>query len=300
MRNLFRYPKAVTVTPVMAPPPPTHLAAEHEADHYVSFQAARLRYRDAGAGPPVVFVHGWTLDLEMWNSQAAALSGKFRVIRYDRRGFGLSTGNPSSDRDYDDLQALCRHLQLGHFALVGMSQGVRPVLRLASSAPASVSCIVLDGPPGLEAAVDDVALPAYRQLVRTEGMGAFRREWAAHPLMQLMTADACAHKSLASILERYPGKDLVNSQPDPDSSASPFRPESVPMPAMVIGGDCDMASRVLAADQLAARLPHAEREVIPAAGHLSNFDNPALYNHLLGAFLARHCNPAHETRRRIS
>ena len=66
---------------------------------------ARLRYRDEGAGRAVVFVHGWTLDLEMWEPQSP-LAAELRLVRYDRRGFGLSTGLPSLAEDVADLRAL--------------------------------------------------------------------------------------------------------------------------------------------------------------------------------------------------
>src|SRR5438445_7141112 len=87
-------------------------------DLYVEMDGANLRYRDEGKGAAVVLVHGWTLDLEMWDPQAAALAAAYRVIRFDRRGFGLSSGDPSLGRDAADLHALCRHLRLQRVALV--------------------------------------------------------------------------------------------------------------------------------------------------------------------------------------
>jgi non-heme chloroperoxidase len=74
-------------------------------DLYFASGDARLRYRDDGEGPPVVFIHGWTLDLDAWEPQAA-LAPSMRVIRYDRRGFGLSGGTPGRAADADDLARL--------------------------------------------------------------------------------------------------------------------------------------------------------------------------------------------------
>ena len=65
------------------------------ADRHLSVPGARLRYRDEGAGPAVVFVHGWTLDLDMWEPQAP-LAAQLRLVRFDRRGFGLSSGTRPS------------------------------------------------------------------------------------------------------------------------------------------------------------------------------------------------------------
>ena len=142
MRNFFRYPKAAAVTPAIVDPSASHAADGHATDRYFEHKAARLRYRDAGSGPAVVLVHGWTLDLEMWDLQAAALQSGWRVVRYDRRGFGRSSGRPSTEQDCEDLVALCDHLALARVALVGMSQGVRPVLQWAASTPRRVACLV--------------------------------------------------------------------------------------------------------------------------------------------------------------
>ena len=116
-------------------------------DEYFRSGEASLRFRDEGRGPPVVFIHGWTLDLEVWNPQAAALAESFRVVRYDRRGFGLSGGEPGRAADVEDLGRLLDHLQLASVTLVGLSQGARVALAFALAHPERVAGVVLDGPP---------------------------------------------------------------------------------------------------------------------------------------------------------
>jgi pimeloyl-ACP methyl ester carboxylesterase len=269
-------------------PPATSCAPS--ADRYFARDGVALRYRDQGSGPAVVLLHGWTLDLEMWEPQVAALRASFRVVRLDRRGFGLSTGHPALEHDVADLGALCRHLGLGRVALVGMSQGARAALAFAAAEPASVSCLVLDGPPDVDAgatAEDDVPLARFRVLAQTQGIDAFRREWATHPLAQLRTHDAGAHRLLKSLLDRYPGADLLQASAS-DAARTPVRPESVAVPVLLVTGAHDLASRTRAAQTLAERLPHAEHAVIPGAGHLPSLDNPDTYNSLVGAYLTRH------------
>src|SRR5271154_1822761 len=151
------------------------------ADKYFAADGARLRYRDAGRGPAVMMIHGWTLDLEMWQPQVPALHDAFRVVRLDRRGFGLSTGRPAVRQDIADIGALCAYLDIRRIALVGMSQGARAALGFALAAPEMISCIVLDGPPDQRsegsAADDGVPLDHYRALILTHGITAVRREW---------------------------------------------------------------------------------------------------------------------------
>lgn len=259
-------------------------------DRHCVCNGTSIRYRDEGSGPTIILVHGWTLDLEMWNSQAASLCSRFRVIRFDRRGFGLSSGHPSIDRDYDDLDALCRHLEIGPVALVGMSQGARAVMKFAVATPDRVSCVVLDGPPDLFGtdSADFEALKQYGALARTKGIGAFRREWVNHPLMCLRTPDPSAHQTLRRMIERYPGKDLTASVTAAEPGVHPLQLESFETPTLVITGEYDAADRVESANVLARRLPRAERATIPDAGHLPNLDNPIPYNAILRAFLEYH------------
>ena len=261
----------------------------HAADLFVVVDGTRLRFRDEGRGPAVLLVHGWTLDLEMWDPQVSALRDSFRLIRLDRRGYGLSGGTPAPARDSEDLAALCKHLGLRRVALLGMSQGVRAVLGLAGAAPEQVEALILDGPPPLAAASDpEVPLERYAALVRTQGIEAFREEWAHHALMQLRTRNPEARALLAAMIARYPGGDLRHAA----SRAQPVprvRLESLAAPTLVLSGAYDVASRKRAARELTARLSHAELAEIPGAGHLPNLDRPDAYSRLCREFLTHHC-----------
>ena len=113
-----------------------------QRDHYFRAGDAGLRFRDEGAGAAVVFIHGWTLDLDAWEPQAAALAASFRVIRYDRRGFGLSEGTPGRAADTEDLGRLLDHLRLDAATIVGLSQGARVALAFALRQPERVAALV--------------------------------------------------------------------------------------------------------------------------------------------------------------
>jgi 3-oxoadipate enol-lactonase len=264
------------------------------ADHYLSVDGARLRCRVQGDGDAVLLLHGWTLDLDVWEAQAQALRTSFRVIRFDRRGFGRSSGQPSLERDVSDIGAVCAHYQLGRVGLVGMSQGCRAVLGFACENPGTVSCIVLDGPPEFDSSIvgANVSLAPFRELVRAHGLAGFREQWLQHPLMQLRTHDVNARELLRRIVERYPGSDLsdgASDAPAPDLSA---RIDSLRVAALVITGEHDLPGRVRSADDLARRLPAATRAVICDSGHLASLDNPDSYNRQLAGFLARHAASA--------
>jgi non-heme chloroperoxidase len=92
-----------------------------------------IHYEDHGSGQPVVMVHGYPLDGNSWERQERVLlPAGYRVITYDRRGFGRSS-QPTVGYDYDtfagDLNALLDHLGLGDVVLVGFSMGTGEVTR---------------------------------------------------------------------------------------------------------------------------------------------------------------------------
>jgi non-heme chloroperoxidase len=93
----------------------------------------KIYYEDHGSGQPVVLIHGYPLNSDSWERQEPELlSAGYRVIRYDRRGFGHSS-RPTTGFDYDtfaaDLNALLEQLSLEDVVLVGFSMGTGEVIR---------------------------------------------------------------------------------------------------------------------------------------------------------------------------
>jgi non-heme chloroperoxidase len=93
----------------------------------------QINYRDHGSGRPIVLIHGYPLDGNSWERQERVLlAAGYRVITYDRRGFGRSS-QPISGYDYDtfaaDLNVLLDHLELDEVILAGFSMGTGEVAR---------------------------------------------------------------------------------------------------------------------------------------------------------------------------
>jgi 3-oxoadipate enol-lactonase len=256
---------------------------------FIEVDGARLRLADEGQGFPVLLVHGWALDLDMWQPQAEAWCSRLRVIRYDRRGFGLSSGSPSLAADARDLESLLRRLNLQRVAIVAMSQGARAALRAAAGPlRGRIACLVLDGSPfaGSDGGEPEVPLARYGELARTRGLAVMRDEWLRHPLARLRTDESAAHELLARMTARYPAHDLLaGPQPEP---AAPPPPAAIDVPALVLNGADDTPRRRAMGDALAGALPNAERVIIEGAGHLPNLDQPDEYNRLVLSFIERH------------
>ncbi len=258
---------------------------------------AWLRVRDQGAGAPLVFIHGWTLDLDAWEPQAAAFAGSHRVVRYDRRGFGLSGGEPGRAADALDLGRLVDALGPGPVTLVGASQGARVALAFALRHPDRVAALVLDGPPDElgdpeSAGDEDFSIAGYRRLVAERGADAFRQAWGGHPLMRLHSGDARARELVARMLARYPARDLTGAPEPPPPPAGAEALSSFAKPVLVLNGEFDTGIRRRAGEALARALPLAERVVVPGAGHLAHLDAPRAYNDALRSFLERRSRAA--------
>ena len=110
-----------------------------------------IYYEDHGAGQPVVLIHGYPLSGRAWDKQVPALlEAGYRVITYDRRGFGQSS-QPATGYDYDtfaaDLHALLEHLDLRDAVLAGHSMGTGEVTRyLAAYGSGRVAKAILIAP----------------------------------------------------------------------------------------------------------------------------------------------------------
>src|SRR5437588_2545405 len=133
---------------------------------YADVNGQRIRYDDTGGdGPPVILAHGFLMDRTMFEPQVGALSGEFRVITWDERGFGETEfdGKPFTYWDSArDCLALLEHLGIERAVVGGMSQGGFVSLRATLLAPERVRALVLiDTQSGPE---DPERLPQYRQM----------------------------------------------------------------------------------------------------------------------------------------
>ena len=103
-----------------------------------------IHYEDHGSGQPVVLIHGYPLSGASWEKQERELlRAGYRVITYDRRGFGKSS-QPTVGYDYDtfaaDLNALLEQLDLNNVVLVGFSMGTGEVVRYISTIRLDQGC----------------------------------------------------------------------------------------------------------------------------------------------------------------
>ncbi|MET0280023.1 MAG: alpha/beta fold hydrolase [Steroidobacteraceae bacterium] len=257
------------------------MSTQNAPDRYLEHDGARLRWRLQGEGPAIALLHGWALDLEYWNPAVERLAEHFTLLRFDRRGFGLSTGQPDAYRDVDDLLAVLHAAAVESAVLLGMSQGVRLALRFAHTHAGMTRALVLDGAPAL-ASASELPLAEYRTRLQERGPAALQAHILLHPLMRLQTTDSAMYRLLTGIVARYQGLDLL--RPGRSAEQPAGRPlnagpvlSGLTVPALVMTGSRDTAVRLAAGRALADAIPGARYLEFEGAGHLALLDQPMRY-----------------------
>lgn len=252
----------------------------------------RLAVECIGTGPPVVLLHGWTLDRRMWTMQARSLAHRFTLIAIDRRGFGQSSAPPCRAREEADIDAVADALHIDRFALVGMSQAGATAIRYAADKGDRVRALVLQGVslagiPDLASASDRIPLSDYVHLVRTGQLAQMKQHWAGHRLMAGLSNEAIAIG--AAMLADYDGRDLLADPAGPSAQLGDVA--TLAMPVLAVTGDADTLWRRDVTAAIGRTAPMGQTRFIAGGGHLCNLSHPAAFNAALASFLANPLAP---------
>ncbi|MGD0079592.1 MAG: alpha/beta hydrolase [Methanoregula sp.] len=260
-----------------------------------------LYYEDQGSGEPVVLIHGWPLSGASWEKQVPVLlDAGYRVVTYDRRGFGRS-GRPSSGYDYDtfaeDLHRVMTKLNLKNASLVGFSMGGGEVARYIGSygsrrvkSVAFISAIppfllkTDDNPAGVDGAVFDGIRQAivedrpkflaqfFHDFYNVDLLGNHLISDQAVQLSWTVAAGASAIATLACV----------------SAWLTDFRDDlpAIRVPALVVHGDSDRIVPLAASGKLTHELLEDSRLVVVEGGpHGLNWTHAAQLNRALLDFL---------------
>jgi pimeloyl-ACP methyl ester carboxylesterase len=261
-----------------------------------------LRYAVAGEGDPVVFIHGFGLDSDMWAPQwpvfagadpnPDAHGGSYRTIRCDLRGYGRSSLPQGPYSHVDDVIALMDHLECRSAHLVGLSMGGRYALRIARAAPAAVRSLTL-----ADTALDGHVWSAdwlnrWRVISEAAKSGDFataRRHWMSHPLFEPALEQPKTSAALEVMVARYSGWHWWQRDPDPAPSPPIAQTlSSIDIPTLMIVGERDLPDFQDIARRVAAGMPNVQLATVADAGHMSNMEAPEEFNRLVLDHLARH------------
>jgi pimeloyl-ACP methyl ester carboxylesterase len=288
--TLARNPVAAAILVALA-----GATAADAQERIANVNGVQLHYQVEGQGEPLVLIHGWALDLRMWDLQVRALGRRFKVIRYDRRGFAKSSGGEDLSWDAADLAALLDSIGVRRAHVLGMSQGARVALQFVRDYPERVASLTLQSASPPErfplawSGVDAPRFEEWTKLVREKGLEAFRPVWAHHPLMRVPTDRPDAQRRLDIVLAGYRGARFLNpSQPSGPVAPSGF--EDLPritVPTLVITSEGEVPFLQLVARTYGYYIANARLEVIPGGGHMVNLIEPERFNAIVSRFLDR-------------
>jgi len=262
---------------------------------YASSGDAKLYFEARGDGPALVFIHAGVSDHRMWEPQFEAFSSKFKVVRYDLRGFGKSAMPDQPYANRDDLFAVLRHLAIQNAVLVGCSMGGATAIDFTLQHPEMVTALVPVG-AGVSGWADwspesAQSWAAAMDLVKKGDLdGAFElsaRYWIEGPARESSRVDP---KYRARAYQLYKENFSLKLWQNPENVLDPpaiKRLAQIKCPTMVVIGDSDAQDLRKLAQQLANQISGAAMITIENATHLPSLEHPAQFNRSLENFLAR-------------
>jgi pimeloyl-ACP methyl ester carboxylesterase len=257
-------------------------------DGHADVPGARLWYTDTGGtGPAVVFTHAATGSSRVWEYQVPAFAARgYRVITYDRRGFGRSElvpGGPQPGTGADDLEGLLDHLKLDRVHLIGSAAGGIVSLDFAVSFQSRLRSLVIANSIG--GVQDPSYLEIGRRLRPAPQFGALPpdvRELG--PSYRAMNPEGTARWLALERVSRPEGAPPV---------AQTFRNtltfallESIAVPTLLLTGDADLYSPPAVLPLFASRIKGARTVVVAGAGHSAYWEQPDVFNRTVLDFLA--------------
>jgi pimeloyl-ACP methyl ester carboxylesterase len=262
-----------------------HLAASSAA--YLEVPHGRLFYEVAGNGPPVLLVHGLSLDTRMWEPQWLPFAERHRVVRVDMRGFGRSTSEAVPFDDMEDLVALLDHLAIDRVHIVGLSMGATLVVDFAIAHPERIHGLVpVDGgPSGAPGPPPDVL--AIFQAAAEGRVDEAREAWLATALFAPAMEQPEVAGRLREMVEDFGWWRTRN----PGLAQAPRSPATgrlgdISAPTLVVVGDRERPAVRQSCELLVNGIRGAQMVVLPGAGHMSNMEAPAAFNTAVLEFLS--------------
>jgi pimeloyl-ACP methyl ester carboxylesterase len=251
-----------------------------------------VAYERAGAGPPLVFVHGAVSDSRLWRPQLAALADEFTVVAWDEPGAGRSEDVPAGFglTDYADcLAALVDALELGPAHVAGLSWGGTVALELYRRRPGTVATLILaDTYAGWKGSLPDEELGA--RMAHAEATFAAPTEHFDLTLPGLFSADppeeaVAALEEMAAEVRPESMKTSLTAMAQAD--LRDLLP-GISVPTLLVWGEQDARSPLSVARQFEEAIPDTTLVVIPDAGHVSNLEQPERFNDAVRAFCRTH------------
>jgi len=260
----------------------------------MTINGAELHVEDRGLGPETIaFSHGLLMSGRMFDNQVNALADRYRCIRWDHRGQGLSEVTRSGydmDSLTEDAAALIQQLDCAPCHFVGLSMGGFVGMRLAiRHASLLRSLILVDTSADPEAEKARAQYRRLRFIARWVGLGLVVNRVMSILFGSSFLTDETRAEERELWRERLranhrigitrAAKGVIDREGVIDQIAA------ITVPTLIIVGDEDVATRPERSERIHARIPNSRLVVIPRAGHTSTVEEPVAVNAAIEEFL---------------
>jgi pimeloyl-ACP methyl ester carboxylesterase len=263
---------------------------------YADIGDGKLYYEEGGAGDTLVLVHAGFVDSRMWDDQWDAFTRRYRVIRFDMRGYGKSDPAQGPVSRRHDLYRLLQELNVERATLLGCSMGGAAIIDLALEHPEMVSAlIVVSTPPGgfefqgepppnlvemMKAAQQGDVERTSELQIRLWVDGPFRQP---EQVNQIVRQRAAEMNRIPVTHDTFVKADLQPLNPlDPPAAT---RLNEIRVPTLVVAGALDDPEILRATEVMAGAIKGAKKVIIPDTAHLPNMEKPDEFNKAVLGFL---------------
>ncbi|MEJ2051051.1 MAG: alpha/beta fold hydrolase [Calditrichota bacterium] len=257
---------------------------------FIDVKDGKLYYEMKGHGDEtIVFIHDGLVHGEVWDNQFASFSEKFRVVRYDRRGYGRSPKPEKTYSNIEDLYQVFTSLNIDKAILIGMSAGGGLAIDFTLAHPEKVSSLIAVG-----AVVSGFS---YSEHMLTRG-GRLKPEDYANPerlLEYLVKEDPYeiapqnkeVKEKLWTLMQAYPQNiDFAkNRLAEPPERQAIGILKEIQIPTLIVVGEFDIPDVFVHAGAIESGIPNSQKVIIQNAGHLVPLEQPELFNQQVLNFL---------------
>jgi len=244
---------------------------------FIEVEDGRLYYEEAGSGETMIFLHDGLIHSVVWDEQFEYFSKKYRVIRYDRRGFGKSPLPEKPYSDVADLYKVFENFKIEKAILVGMSAGSRLALDFAVTYPEKIAMLILVSPvvSGLELTEHFINRGGHRPPDLDFNSDAYRHYWVTTDPYEIWEGNTDTRELTKKILDANPhNTDPRIFQLMQRSTLAYGQLDKITAPTFLIVGESDIADIHTHAGAILARIKGARRAIILKAGHRVPMEQP--------------------------
>ena len=267
--------------------------AANAADHSLSgafaeLPGVKLWFTDSGGtGVPLILLHANTGTSAVWTNQVADFSrAGYRVIAFDRRGWGKSNANPATGPQpgsiAGDLDALTEHLKLDKFHLLGVAGGGFAALDYAAWHPERLRSLVIAASTGQVSDKEIAEISARLEIPGLRKLPAVYRE--VGPSYRGTNPDGTQRWIE---IEEHARQTDASDQPlrTPNTFA---KIETIPTPTLILAADADLLAPPALMLVWAAHVKNHEWAIVTDAGHAVTWEQPEMFNAKVLEFIQRH------------